>query len=74
MIPVNFALQSVFDAGRRITTKIMQVFPVLPLKTLVTRQVIRDRMEYKDYLGGIARDELDRWDWFEGKFIVHSAP
>ena len=43
----------------------MQVFPVLPLKTLVTRQVIRDRMEYKDYLGGEAREELawlGSWD------------
>ena len=49
-------------------------FQVLPLKMLVTRQVIRERMEYKDYLGGIAKDELDRLDWFEGKFIVHSAP
>ena len=73
MIPVNFALQSVFDAGRRITTKIMQVFPVLPLKTLVTRQVIRDRMEYKDHLGGIAKDELDQLDRLEGKFFVHAA-
>ena len=41
---------------------------------LVTRQVIRERMEYKDYLGGIAKDELDRLDGLEGKFFVHAAP
>ena len=49
-------------------------FQVLPLKMLVTRQVIRERMEYKDYLGGIAKDELDRLDGLEGKFFVHAAP
>ena len=38
-------------------------FQVLPLKMLVTRQVIRERMQYKDFLGGIAKDELDRLDW-----------
>ena len=48
------------------------VFPVLPLKTLVTRQVIRDRMEYKDYLGGRAREELDWLERFQGKFFVDS--
>ena len=51
----------------------MQVFPVLPLKTLVTRQVIRDRMEYKDYLGGEAREELDMLEWFQGKFIIKTS-
>ena len=49
-------------------------FQVLPLKMLVTRQVIRERMEYKDYLGGIAKDELDQLDGLEGKFFVHAAP
>ena len=48
------------------------VFPVLPLKTLVTRQVIRERMEYKDYLGGRAREELDWLERFQGKFFVDS--
>ena len=51
----------------------MQVFPVLPLKTLVTRQVIRDRMEYKDYLGGEAREELDMLEWFQGKFLIKTS-
>ena len=51
----------------------MQVFPVLPLKTLVTRQVIRDRMEYKDYLGGEAREELDMLEWFQGKFHITTS-
>ena len=48
-------------------------FQVLKLKVLVTRQVIRDRMEYKDHLGGIAKDELDQLDRLEGKFFVHAA-
>ena len=51
----------------------MQVFPVLPLKTLVTRQVIRERMEYKDYLGGMAREELDMLEWFQGKFLIKTS-
>ena len=48
-------------------------FQVLKLKVLVTRQVMRDRMEYKDHLGGIAKDELDQLDRLEGKFFVHAA-
>ena len=74
---VRFRSSSQRDYGALSQKNIMEMlgpFQVLPLKMLVTRQVIRERMEYKDYLGGIAKDELDRLDWFEGKFIVHSAP
>ena len=35
------------------------VFLVLPLKAPVARMVIRERMDYKDYLGGSLKDELD---------------
>ena len=30
---------------------------VLPLKVLATREVLRERMDYKDYLGGNVREE-----------------
>ena len=33
---------------------------VLPLKVLVTRQVINKRMDYSNYLNGTAKEELDR--------------
>ena len=39
---------------------------VLPLKVLATREVIRERIDYKDYLGGNVREELDRLNGFEG--------
>ena len=43
---------------------------VLQLKVLVTREVIREKMDYKDCLGGKAREELDRLARFEGKFFI----
>ena len=43
---------------------------VLPLKVLATREVIRERIDYKDYLGGNVREELDRLNGFEGKFLI----
>ena len=46
---------------------------VLPLKVLATREVIRERMAYKDYLGGNVREELDRLNGFEGKFLIDTS-
>ena len=46
---------------------------VLPLKVLATRDVIRERMDYKDCLGGKLREELDRLTRFEGKFVIDNS-
>ena len=46
---------------------------VLPLKVLATRNVIRERMDYKDCLGGKAREALDRLAKFEGKFFIDTS-
>ena len=49
------------------------VFLVLPLKAPVARMVIRERMDYKDYLGGSLKDELDGLDRLEGKFVINAV-
>ena len=46
---------------------------VLPLKVLVTREANRERMDYKDCLGGKAREALDRLAEFEGKFFIDTS-
>ena len=46
---------------------------VLPLKVLATREVIRERMDYKDCLGGKLREELDGLARFEGKFVIDNS-
>ena len=46
---------------------------VLPLKVLATREVIRERMDYKDYLGGNVREEIDRLNGFQGKFLIDTS-
>ena len=51
----------------------LATFVVLPLKVLVTREVIREKMDYKDCLGGKAREELDRLARFEGKFFIDTS-
>ena len=38
---------------------LLGLFPVLPLKVLVARKVIRERMDYESYLGGRVKEELD---------------
>ena len=43
---------------------------VLPLRVLVSRQVIRDRMDYKGYLAGKTRSEMDILDRLAGRFVV----
>ena len=45
-------------------------FNVLPLKMLATRKVLVERMDYKDYLGGRVKEELDGLDRLTGKFFV----
>ena len=43
---------------------------VLPLKELVTRQVLKNRMDYSTYLNGIAKEELDILENLAGKFRI----
>ena len=38
------------------------LFQVLPLKVLVSRQVVKNRMDYSTFLNGTIREELDRLD------------
>ena len=42
----------------------------IPLKVLATREAIKNRLDYKDYLGGVVKEELDRLNWLEGKFFI----
>ena len=44
------------------------VFCVPPLKELVTTKVIRERMDYGNYLGGKAKEELDSFDRLAGTY------
>ena len=46
---------------------------VLPLRVLVSRQVIRDRMDYTDYLAGKTKSEMDILDRLAGRFIVQTS-
>ena len=46
---------------------------VLPLKVLATRDVIREKMDYKDCIGGKLREELDGLTRFEGKFVIDTS-
>ena len=45
---------------------------VLPLRVLVSRQVIRDRMDYTGYLAGKTKSEMDILDRMAGRFVVQS--
>ena len=49
------------------------VFPVLPLKVLVARKVIRERMDYESYLGGRVKEELDGLAGLAGRYVVEDA-
>ena len=44
------------------------VFCVPPLKELVTTKVIRERIDYGNYLGGKVKEELDSFDRLTGKY------
>ena len=46
---------------------------VLPLKVLVSRQVIRDKMDYSTYLNGAAKEELDQLKKMAGHFKIQSC-
>ena len=46
---------------------------VLPLRVLVSRQVIRDRMDYTGYLAGKTKSEMDILDGLAGRFVVQFA-
>ena len=46
---------------------------VLPLRVLVSRQVIRDRMDYTGYLAGKTRSEMDILDRLAGRFVVQAS-
>ena len=46
---------------------------VLPLRVLVSRQVIRDRMDYTDYLAGKTKSEMDILDRLAGRFVVEDS-
>ena len=47
---------------------LLGLFPVLPLKALVARKVIRERMDYESYLGGRVKEELDGLAGLAGLF------
>ena len=46
---------------------------VLPLRVLVSRQVIRDRMDYTGYLAGRTKSEMDVLDRLAGRFVVQAS-
>ena len=46
---------------------------VLPLRVLVSRQVIKDRMDYTGYLAGKTRSEMDILDRLAGRFVVQAS-
>ena len=47
---------------------------VLPLRVLVSRQVIRDRMDYTGYLAGKTKSEMDILDKLAGRFEEVQGP
>ena len=46
---------------------------VLSLRVLATRQVLRERLDYKEHLVGNTKLELDTLDRLPGRFIVREA-
>ena len=52
---------------------LLGLFPVLPLKALVARKVIRERMDYESYLGGRVKEELDGLAGLAGRYVVEDA-
>ena len=46
---------------------------VLPLKVLVTRQVVRNRVDYSTFLNGTLKEELDRLDMLAGDFRIEDS-
>ena len=48
-------------------------FDPLSLKVLATKVVIRERMDYADYLGGKVKDELDQLDRLAGRQVIKAT-
>ena len=46
---------------------------VLPLKVLVSRVVVRNKMDYSTVLNGTLKEELDRLDCLEGSFRIEAS-
>ena len=46
---------------------------VLPLKVLVSREVVRNKMDYSTFLNGTLKEELDRLDWLAGEFRIQAS-
>ena len=46
---------------------------VLPLKVLVSRQVVRNRVDYSAFLNGTLKEELDRLDMLAGDFRIEDS-
>ena len=46
---------------------------VLPLKVLVSRQVVRNNMDYSTFLNGTLKEELDRLDRLAGNFRIEAS-
>ena len=63
--------QSVFRTWLVLTSNMN--LQVLPLRVLVSRQVIRDRMDYTDYLAGETKSEMDILDRLAGRFVVQAS-
>ena len=49
------------------------LFQVLPLKVLVSRQVVKNRLDYSTFLNGTVKEELDRLDMLAGDFRVGAS-
>ena len=49
------------------------LFQVLPLKVLVTREVIKRKMDYSSYLNGTAKEELDKLDKLAGNYRIEDV-
>ena len=46
---------------------------VLDLRVLATRQVLREKLDYKEHLVGNTKLELDTLDRLPGRFLVREA-
>ena len=46
---------------------------VLPLKVLVSREVVRNKMDYSTFLNGTLKEELDRLDKLAGDFRIEDS-
>ena len=46
---------------------------VLPLKVLVSREVVRNKMDYSTFLNGTLKEELDRLDCLSGSFRIEAS-